>query len=146
MRSQMETLPKPIVAACANQAPCGRESIATYAKLAARFQHLTRAASAPFMNSDSSTTEKGQPQEPGQRRRSAPWILGGTVLLLLAIIVAQQAFNLWAVVPPDTGSDTLLLYALSSLNFAAFIVFTFILVRSVLKLRSRRDSLYISSP
>ncbi|MEO8435331.1 MAG: ATP-binding protein [Pyrinomonadaceae bacterium] len=77
-------------------------------------------------------------KEIGHRRRSAPWILGGTVLLFLTIIVAQQAFSLWAVVPPDTGFDTLLLYALSSLNFTAFIVFSFILVRSVLKLRRER--------
>jgi nitrogen fixation/metabolism regulation signal transduction histidine kinase len=90
------------------------------------------------MNNELPTTEKVQPPEAAHRRRSAPWILGGTVLLLLAIIVAQQVFNLWAVVPPDTGSDTLLLYALSSLNFAAFVVFSFILVRSVLKLRRER--------
>lgn len=54
------------------------------------------------------------------------------------MIVAQQLFNLWAVVPTETGSDTLLLYALSSLNFAAFVVFSFILVRSLLKLRRER--------
>ena len=72
------------------------------------------------------------------RRRTVPWLLGGTVAVLLAIIVAQQLFNLGAVVPPETGSDTLLLYALSSLNFAAFIVFSFILLRNLLKLRRER--------
>src|SRR6266496_4601533 len=55
--------------------------------------------------------------ETRSRRRAASWILGGVVFVLLAIIVAQQLFNLWQVVPPETGSDTLLLYALSSLNF-----------------------------
>src|SRR5713226_6082874 len=73
-----------------------------------------------------------------RRRRTVPWLLGGVVLLLLAIIVAQQLFNVWAVVPPETGSDTLLLYALSSLNFAAFVVFSFILLRSLLRLRRER--------
>lgn len=97
------------------------------------------------MNNDSSPIERSQPPEAAHRRRSAPWILGGTVLLLLAIIVAQQVFNLWAVVPPDTGSDTLLLYALSSLNFAAFVVFSFILVRSVLKLRRERRERQLGS-
>lgn len=97
------------------------------------------------MKNDSPTSESGQSPETAHRRRSAPWILGGTVLLLLAIIVAQQVFNLWAVVPPDTGSDTLLLYALSSLNFAAFIVFSFILVRSVLKLRRERRERQLGS-
>ena len=67
-----------------------------------------------------------------------PWLLAGTVLMLLAIIVAQQLFNFATVLPPETGSDTLLLYALSSLNFAAFIVFSFILLRSLLRLRRER--------
>lgn len=60
--------------------------------------------------------------------------------MLLAIIVAQQLFNFGAVLPSETGSDTLVLYALSSLNFAAFVVFSFILLRSLLRLRrERRD-------
>lgn len=67
-----------------------------------------------------------------------PWLLAGIVLFMLALIVAQQLFNFAAVLPPETGSDTLLLYALSSLNFAAFIVFSFILLRSLLRLRRER--------
>jgi PAS domain S-box-containing protein len=67
-----------------------------------------------------------------------PWILAGIVAVLLALIVAQQLLNRGSVVTPETGSDTLLLYALSSLNFAAFIVFSFILLRSLLKLRRER--------
>src|SRR5713226_90134 len=72
------------------------------------------------------------------RRRGVPWLLGGTVFVLLAIIVAQQLLNLGAVVPSETGTDTLLLYALSSLNFAAFVVFSFILLRNLLRLRRER--------
>jgi nitrogen fixation/metabolism regulation signal transduction histidine kinase len=79
------------------------------------------------------------------RRRTVPWLLAGTVAILLAIIVAQQLFNLGAVVPPETGSDTLLLYALSSLNFAAFIVFSFILLRNLLKLRRERRERQLGS-
>jgi two-component system, NtrC family, nitrogen regulation sensor histidine kinase NtrY len=71
-------------------------------------------------------------------RRTVPWLLTGIVAVMLAIIVAQQLFNFAAVLPPETGSDTLLLYALSSLNFAAFIVFSFILLRSLLRLRRER--------
>src|SRR5438105_9506443 len=74
-----------------------------------------------------------------------PWFLGGVVFILLMLIVAQQLFNLWSVVPSDTGADTLLLYALSSLNFAAFIVFSFILLRSVLKLRRERRERQLGS-
>ncbi len=78
-------------------------------------------------------------------RRTAPWLLAGIVAVLLAIIVAQQLFNLGSVVPPETGSDTLLLYALSSLNFGAFIVFSFILLRSLLKLRRERRERQLGS-
>lgn len=78
-------------------------------------------------------------------RRTVPWLLAGTVAVLLAIIAAQQLLNLGSVVPPETGSDTLLLYALSSLNFAAFIVFSFILLRSLLKLRRERRERQLGS-
>jgi nitrogen fixation/metabolism regulation signal transduction histidine kinase len=74
----------------------------------------------------------------GGRRRTAPWLLGTLVLSLLSVLVALQVFGLYSVVPTDTASDTLLLYALSSLNFIAFIVFAFIFVRSLLKLRRER--------
>jgi nitrogen fixation/metabolism regulation signal transduction histidine kinase len=73
-----------------------------------------------------------------RQRRTAAGLLTGVVVLMLAIIAAQQLFNLGPVLPPETGSDTLLLYALSSLNFAAFMVFSFILLRSLLRLRRER--------
>ncbi|HYX29676.1 MAG TPA: hypothetical protein VE863_14010, partial [Pyrinomonadaceae bacterium] len=73
-----------------------------------------------------------------RKRRVVAWVLTGIVALLLAIIAAQQLLNLGPVLPPETGSDTLLLYALSSLNFAAFLVFSFILLRSLLRLRRER--------
>lgn len=78
------------------------------------------------------------------RRRVLLWALGITVLLLLSVIVSQQLW-LWTVVPPDTASDTLLLYALSTLNFVAFVVFSFIFVRNLLKLRRERRELQLGS-
>jgi two-component system, NtrC family, nitrogen regulation sensor histidine kinase NtrY len=89
--------------------------------------------------------ETETPKEAAPRRRTVPWLLGGLVLFLLTMLVALQAFGLWAVFPPDTASDTLLLYALSSLNFVAFIVFTFILVRNLLKLRGERRARRLGS-
>ena len=83
--------------------------------------------------------------EPVRRRRTAPWFLGGLVLFLLAMMVVLQVAGLWSVIPPGTASDTLLLYALSSLNFAAFIVFAFILFRSLLKLRRERQEKQLGS-
>ncbi len=79
-----------------------------------------------------------------RRRRIVLWSLGITVLVLLSIIVSQQV-GLWRVIPPDTASDTLLLYALSTLNFVAFVVFSFIFVRNLLKLRRERRELQLGS-
>lgn len=79
-----------------------------------------------------------------RRRRILLWGLGLTVLLLLSIIVSQQLW-LWTVVPLDTASDTLLLYALSTLNFVAFVVFSFIFVRNLLKLRRERREFQLGS-
>ena len=79
-----------------------------------------------------------------RRRRVLLWVLGTTVLLLLAIIVSQQLW-LWTVIRPDTASDTLVLYALSTLNFVAFVVFLFIFVRNLLKLRREREERQLGS-
>lgn len=86
----------------------------------------------------STNTNQSDPQRKLQTRRTGAWLLAGIVALLLAIIAAQQLFNLGPLMPSETGSDTLLLYALSSLNFAAFMVFSFILLRSLLRLRRER--------
>ena len=79
-----------------------------------------------------------------RRRRLLLWVLGATVLLLLAIIVSQQLW-LWTVVKPETPSDALILYALSTLNFVAFFVFLFIFVRNLLKLRRERKERQLGS-
>src|SRR5215212_4716292 len=79
-----------------------------------------------------------------RRRRVILWALGGTVLLLLSIIVSQQLW-LWTVVRPDTPADALVLYALSTLNFVAFVVFLFIFVRNLLKLRRERKERQLGS-
>jgi nitrogen fixation/metabolism regulation signal transduction histidine kinase len=79
-----------------------------------------------------------------RRRRVLLWVLGATVVLLLAIIVSQQLW-LWTVVRPETPADALILYALSTLNFVAFVVFLFIFVRNLLKLRRERRERQLGS-
>src|SRR5262245_19096600 len=79
-----------------------------------------------------------------RRRRALLWVLGITVALLLGIIVSQQLW-LWTVLRPDTASETLLLFALSTLNFVAFVVFFFIFVRNLLKLRRERQERQLGS-
>jgi len=86
----------------------------------------------------STDTNHSEEQSKLRKRRTAAWLLTGVVALMLSIIAAQQLLNLGPVLPPETGSDTLLLYALSSLNFAAFMVFSFILIRSLVRLRRER--------
>src|ERR671921_2147064 len=79
-----------------------------------------------------------------RRRRALLWVLGITVLLLLAIIVSQKLW-LWTVDRPDTPADAVVLYALSTLNFVAFVVFLFIFVRNLLKLRRERKERQLGS-
>ena len=79
------------------------------------------------------------------RRRAAPWLFGGLVLLLLSVLVSLQLFGLWEIFAPDTARDTLLLYALSTLNFVAFFLFSFIFIRSLLKLRRERRASMLGS-
>src|SRR5690349_7903036 len=93
-------------------------------------------------NADNLTPERRERVR--HRRRALLWVLGITVLLLLAIIVSQQLW-LWTVVKPDTASDALVLYALSTLNFVAFFVFLFIFVRNLLKLRRERKERQLGS-
>ncbi|MBC7931235.1 MAG: HAMP domain-containing protein [Rubrivivax sp.] len=79
------------------------------------------------------------------RRRGAPWLFGGLVLLLLSVLVVLQLFGLWEIFTPDRTSDTLLIYALSTLNFVAFFLFSFIFIRSLLKLRRERRERQLGS-
>src|SRR6185503_2630525 len=84
------------------------------------------------------------PKKLTRRRRLLLWCLGAFVTFLLAIIISQQLW-LWNVVRPDTASDTLVLYALSTLNFVAFVVFSFILVRNLVKLRREKQERELGS-
>ena len=91
--------------------------------------------------------EKLSPENKQRRRRRNRLLLlglGATVAILLAIIASQQLW-LWTVVRPDTTSDVLVLYALSTLNFVAFVVFSFIFVRNILKLRREREERQLGS-
>jgi nitrogen fixation/metabolism regulation signal transduction histidine kinase len=77
-------------------------------------------------------------EKPRQRRIST-LILGAFVLASLTLLILLQTSNLWKDFTVETASDTLLLYALSSLNFIAFVIFGFIFLRSIIKLiRERR--------
>ncbi len=88
-------------------------------------------------------TMAGQEQE--SRRRRTPWVLGMIVLASFVVLVLLQSSNLWKDFAVETAGDTLLLYALSSLNFFAFVIFGFIFLRSILKLVRERKALQLGS-
>jgi len=77
--------------------------------------------------------------------RVPPWILGGLVLILFTVLVLLQSSNYWKDIAVDSTSDTLLLYAFSSLNFFAFVIFGFIFVRSLVKLSRERRALVLGA-
>ncbi|HVG30191.1 MAG TPA: ATP-binding protein [Pyrinomonadaceae bacterium] len=99
----------------------------------------------PMREAHEQPSESMSEAEPAPRRRSAPWFFGSLVLILLATLVALQVSGIWEFVTPDNATDTLALYALSTLNFVAFVVFSFIFVRSLLKLRSERRAQVLGS-
>ncbi|MEJ7624460.1 MAG: ATP-binding protein [Pyrinomonadaceae bacterium] len=68
-----------------------------------------------------------------------PWVIGTLALVSLALLIILQSTNWWKEFAVNSSSDLLLLYALSSLNFVAFMIFAFIFLRSIIKLvRERR--------
>ena len=80
--------------------------------------------------------ENGSPKI---KRRKTPWVVGALMVASLALLIVLQSTNLWKTFTIESSSDLLLLYALSSLNFIAFVIFGFIFLRSIIKLvRERR--------
>ncbi len=63
--------------------------------------------------------------------------VGSLVALLAAIIFSQVSLNL-PLIRPTGGETTILLFVLSMLVSLAFVVFAFILFRSILKLYMER--------
>ncbi|HUR99773.1 MAG TPA: ATP-binding protein [Pyrinomonadaceae bacterium] len=86
-----------------------------------------------------------KPRKPTGQSRISPWILGSFVLISLTVLILLQTSNLWKDFTVETASDTLLLYALSSLNFIAFVIFGFIFLRSITKLMRERRTLQLGS-
>ncbi|MDH3492400.1 MAG: ATP-binding protein [Acidobacteriota bacterium] len=81
----------------------------------------------------------------GKQKRKPPWILGAIVVGLLLFLFLLQSSNVWKSITVSSSGETLMLYALSSLNFIAFVVFALILARSLLKLRQERRALQLGS-
>ena len=93
------------------------------------------------MTNQSHKSDDSRLTERGRRRLTRVIVLSIVLLLLMLSLIAQGGFNLTPFVTPDTAAETLLLYALSTLNFLAFVTLLFVLLRNVLKLvRERRTA------
>ncbi|MDQ4120152.1 MAG: ATP-binding protein [Acidobacteriota bacterium] len=89
--------------------------------------------------------EKRDSETSKTTKRSTIIFLGTLVFVLLAALVLLQSAVVWRYLQIDSASDTLILYALSSLNFFAFIIFAFILLRSIARLSRERRALKLGS-
>lgn len=67
------------------------------------------------------------------------------MLISLTFLVLLQSSNLWKNLTVENASDTLLLYALSSLNFIALLIFGFIFLRSITKLARERRTFQLGA-
>src|SRR4051812_14769205 len=76
--------------------------------------------------------------EQQNRRRRTAWLVGTLTGASLLLLIVLQSSNLWKSFSVDTSGDLLALYALSSLNFIAFVVFAFIFLRSIIRLVNER--------
>ena len=63
----------------------------------------------------------------------------------LALLVVLQSTNLWKSFSIESSADLIALYALSSLNFIAFVIFAFIFLRSIIRLIHERRTFEIGA-
>src|SRR5262245_44463568 len=84
--------------------------------------------------------------QPGQGRSGAKRrvrrlriaLLATATIVLFTLLFAQAAINTDRWVSPDSAGEVVILYALSTINFLAFVVLLMVLVRNIIKLRQQR--------
>jgi two-component system, NtrC family, nitrogen regulation sensor histidine kinase NtrY len=85
-------------------------------------------------------------QSPRRSSRRTRVILLAIATLLLAIsLLVLQAFNTEQWFAPGSASETLILFALSTLNVIAFIVLLMVLARNIIKLRGETKPMKLGS-
>jgi len=84
------------------------------------------------------TPDQRPKDEPIGQRRAILVALAAAIFVLFGVVFSQQAFNLKAL-RPGTGSQTLILVALSALVFLLLVALTFVLFRNLLKLYAERQ-------
>src|SRR5262245_14812233 len=80
-----------------------------------------------------------------RRRRVRIALLAVATVLLFALLFVQAAFNTLEWVRPDSASEAVILYALSTINLLAFVVLLMVLARNVIKLRRERRQMKLGA-
>jgi two-component system, NtrC family, nitrogen regulation sensor histidine kinase NtrY len=79
------------------------------------------------------------------RRRLRIALLAVATILLFTLLLWQAAFDTTEWVRPDSASEAVILYALSTINFLAFVVLLMVLVRNIIKLRRERREMKLGA-
>ncbi len=79
------------------------------------------------------------------RRRIRIFVLAVVTVVLFVLLFVQSAFDTLRWFRPTSASETLILYALSTVNLLAFIVLLMVLVRNIIKLRRERSDSKLGS-
>ena len=91
--------------------------------------------------------------QPGQERSYAKRrvrrlriaLLAAATIVLFTLLFAQAAINTDRWVSPDSAGEVVILYALSTINFLAFVVLLMRLVRNIIKLRRERRQMKLGA-
>jgi two-component system, NtrC family, nitrogen regulation sensor histidine kinase NtrY len=81
----------------------------------------------------------------GASRRLRIALLAVATILLFALLFAQAAMNIEKWVRPDSANEAVILYALSTIIFLAFVVLLMVLVRNIIKLRRERREMKLGA-
>jgi len=80
-----------------------------------------------------------------RRRRVRIALLAVATILLFTLLFVQAAFDTLPWLRPDSASEAVILYALSTINFLAFVVLLMVLVRNIIKLRRERRQMKLGA-
>src|SRR5262245_60643073 len=92
--------------------------------------------------------------QPGQERSDAKRrvsrrlriaLLAVVTIVLFTLLFAQAAINTDPWVSPDSAGEVVILYALSTINFLAFVLLLMVLVRNIIKLRQERRQMKLGA-
>jgi two-component system, NtrC family, nitrogen regulation sensor histidine kinase NtrY len=79
------------------------------------------------------------------RHRLRIALLAVATIVLFTLLLWQAAFDTDPWVSPDSASEVVILYALSTINFLAFVLLLMVLVRNIIKLRRERRQMKLGA-